>query len=114
MQTSIKEAQARQLELKREFDKLENVFLTSTSTTTSSPSSPSTSSPSISSSSLYQMGMEFVLEFKKARIKQGKERMDWKLCMKEGHKSGLLSNYKNIDTLKNQFMKFEKSQKKKK
>ncbi|GAA5815012.1 hypothetical protein MFLAVUS_008516, partial [Mucor flavus] len=82
--TSIKKAQAQQLELKRKFDELEDVALTSTSTTTSSPSSPSpsspsTSSPSLPSSSLYQMGMKFVLEFKKAIIKQGKERMDWKL-----------------------------------
>lgn len=111
IQTSIKKAQAQQLELKRKFDELDDVALTSTSTTTSSPSSPSPLSPSTSSHSLYQMGMKFVLEFKKARIKQGKERMDWKLCMKEGHKNGLLSNYKNINTLKNQFMKFEKSQK---
>jgi hypothetical protein len=121
IQASIKKAQAQQLELKHKFDELEDVALTSTSATTSSPSlpspsSPSTSSPSLSlpslsSPSLYQMGMKFVLEFKQARIKQGKERMDWKLCMKEGQKSGLLLNYKNISTLKNQFMKFEKSQK---
>jgi hypothetical protein len=42
------------------------------------------------------MGMNFVLEFKKARIRQGNERMDWKSCMEEGQKNGLLSNYKNI------------------
>ncbi|KAI9254710.1 hypothetical protein EDC94DRAFT_618193 [Helicostylum pulchrum] len=116
IQTSIKKAQTQQLELKRKFDELEDVALTSTSTTTSSPSTPSPLSspplsPSTLSPSLYQTGMKFVLEFKKARIKQEKERMDWKLCMKERHKNGLLSNYKNINTLKNQFMKFEKSQK---
>lgn len=130
IQTSIQNAQAQQLELKRKFNELDDMALTSTFTTVPSttsseaspppPSSPSPSpppSPSYnvsSSTSLYQRGMTFVLQFKAARIQQGKERMDWKSCMKEGRRNGLLLNYKNISTLKNQFMKFEKSQQRKK
>ncbi|KAG2215379.1 hypothetical protein INT45_008410 [Circinella minor] len=86
---------------------------TSSSSSTASPSpSPSPNNAS-SSISPYQKGMMFVSQFKADRIKQGKERMDWKACIKEGQQKGLLLNYKNINTLKNQFVKFEKSQTKK-
>ncbi|KAI8076098.1 hypothetical protein BDF21DRAFT_494853 [Thamnidium elegans] len=85
IQTSIQNAQAQKLELKRKFDELDDMALTSTFTTvpstTSFEASPSPSpSPSynVASSTLYQKGMTFVLQFKAARIKQGKERMDWK------------------------------------
>lgn len=95
IQEAIQNSQTQQRDLKRQLDELND-------TATPSPNEPSTS--------LYQSGMMFVLEFKAARIKQGKERMDWKACMEEGRKNGLLLNYKNINTLKNQFKKFEKSQ----
>ncbi|KAG2231689.1 hypothetical protein INT48_000429 [Thamnidium elegans] len=88
IQTSIQNAQAQKLELKRKFDELDDMALTSTFTTvpstTSFEASPSPSpSPSynVASSTLYQKCMTFVLQFKAARIKQGKERMDWKSCM---------------------------------
>ena len=111
LQVSIQNAQAQQHELKRKFDELDTSPSIAVPSTTSSAALPSPSSnASSSSTSLYERGMAFVLQFKAARIKQGKERMDWKACMEEGHRNGLLLNYKNTNTLKNQFMKFEKSQ----
>ncbi|CDH49553.1 predicted protein [Lichtheimia corymbifera JMRC:FSU:9682] len=56
---------------------------------------------------LYKKGMEFVAKYKKARMDKGKKRMDWQACMAAGRKEGLLLNYKNTNTLKNQFAKFE-------
>ncbi|KAI7856239.1 hypothetical protein BDC45DRAFT_533671 [Circinella umbellata] len=118
IQQSIKNAQVKQQELKRKFDEFDELDDTTLTTATTSvplntasavpPSTNASSSSSSSSISSYKKGMMFVSQFKAERIKQGKKRMDWKECMKEGQEIGLLLNYKNINILKNQFVKFEK------
>jgi hypothetical protein len=55
----------------------------------------------------YKEGMEFVDTFKKKRTEEGK-RMDWKLCLSQGLKKGLLFGYKNTESLRAQFAKYKK------
>ncbi|CAO3614987.1 unnamed protein product [Cunninghamella blakesleeana] len=111
---AIQAAQIEQRKLKKKFEEAEEAevveeVVEAVEEDTAIHPSPHPNQPSTSTNN-YKNGMLFVLEFKKARIDQGKTRMDWKQCMKEGREKGLLLQYKNTDTLKNQFKKYEKSQ----
>lgn len=69
----------------------------------------SSSSTTLDRKTMYRKGMEFVASYKKARTDKGKKRMDWQGCLAAGRKKGLLLKYKNANTLKNQFAKYEKN-----
>ena len=102
---TIKSAKSRNQILKRKYSDI--------NPTTSTSSSNRDSSPEILSDATtrFIQSMEFVDNFKKTRIAQGKKRMDWVLCLDQGKKMKLF-DYKNAKTLQTQFEKYTKNQKK--
>lgn len=71
-----------------------------------------TSNIQSSASSKYEQGMQFVEQFKKARIEKGLTRMDWVTCLAKCRKKNLLINYKNGNSLRSQFTKYTKRREK--
>ncbi|KAI7856677.1 hypothetical protein BDC45DRAFT_61052 [Circinella umbellata] len=87
--------------------------LPTTSTNTAEPTGTTASTFSVTAIPLqttlskYEIGMEFVKRFKLARTKAGR-RMNWTLCLEEGQQQGILK-YKNANTLRAQYNRFQKS-----
>ncbi|KAI7896229.1 uncharacterized protein EV154DRAFT_492746 [Mucor mucedo] len=55
---------------------------------------------------MHKEAMEFVNKFKNERAENGK-RMDWKSCLSQGLKEGLLFGYKSSESLRAQFSKYK-------
>ncbi|ORX57046.1 hypothetical protein DM01DRAFT_1240814 [Hesseltinella vesiculosa] len=108
LQVAIRNAQTKQQEFENHLFGLDSG--NSTPLSPAIPSASSSSAPSTSSTAEYQRNMSFISEFKEARIREGKRRMNWLACFDEGRKNGLLLSYKNANSLKHQFQKYEKSQ----
>ncbi|ORX61885.1 hypothetical protein DM01DRAFT_1331359 [Hesseltinella vesiculosa] len=107
LQVAIRNAQTKQQEFENHLFGLDSG--NSTPLSPAIPSASSSSAPSTSSTAEYQRNMSFISEFKEARIREGKRRMNWRACFDEGRKNGLLLSYKNANSLKHQFQKYEKS-----
>ncbi|KAG2213061.1 hypothetical protein INT47_011210 [Mucor saturninus] len=110
---NIKNAQARNTELKRKYAEVEDDYDSSelesestTATATATTIATATSSQQIQSTSSlsYEKGMKFVEQFKQARMEKGLTKMDWLTCLAEGRKRNLL-DYKNSSTFGNQSAK---------
>ncbi|KAG1441064.1 hypothetical protein G6F56_011649 [Rhizopus delemar] len=100
---TIKSAQSRTRSLKRKYVEIDETD-TNIAEATTAATEVETSTQQIQplSSLSYEQGMQFVEQFKQARIEKGLTKMDWLTCLSEGQKKNLL-HYKNCSTLRNQF-----------
>ncbi|KAI7884470.1 uncharacterized protein EV154DRAFT_522240 [Mucor mucedo] len=107
---AVNDAKTRTLTMKRGYEEL---FATESSLNkkikTSVPPPPTTSTPTTAADrndSKYENAMKFVTEFKQK--KEEKElTMDWVACWKEGKDLDIF-NYKNSESLRQQFIKYTK------
>ncbi|KAI7886884.1 uncharacterized protein EV154DRAFT_521070 [Mucor mucedo] len=105
---AVNDAKTRTLTMKRGYEEL---FITESSLNkkkTSGPP-PTTSTPIIAADrndSKFEKAMKFVAEFKQKKEEKEKT-MDWVACLKEGKGLNIL-NYKNSESLRQQFIKYTK------
>ncbi|CAO0792749.1 unnamed protein product [Mucor circinelloides] len=87
---TIKSTKSRNQTLKRKYSAI------NLTTSTSSPNGDGSQEIVSDAAKKFTKGMEFVDNFKKARIEQGKKRMDWVLCFNQGIKMKLFDYKKGF------------------
>lgn len=88
---TIKSAQSRTRNLKRKYVEIDETDTdiseaTTAATTAATEAEPSSQQIQSPSSLSYEQGMQFVEQFKQARIEKGLTKMDWLTCLSEGKK----------------------------
>jgi hypothetical protein len=106
----IKNSQFQNNQLKRKYsiDEDCSIYPTTSSLNTSQATSSTEASDvqvGSATSLSYRQGMEFVENFKKARMEKGLNKMDWVTCLAEDKKMQLFS-CKNTSSLRNQYAKY--------
>ena len=101
---AVNDANSRTLTMKRKYEELFTAESSLNEKNTNVP--PPATSIVDRNNNMYEEAMEFVAEFKQKKVEEGK-RMDWVACLKEGKNLNIL-NYKNSESLRQQFLKYIK------
>ena len=105
---AVNDAKSRALTIKRKYEELFTAESSNKrSTSVSQPPTTSTATTTVDrNGSKHEEAMEFVAEYKRKATEQGK-RMSWIACLQEGNDLNLW-NYKNSESLRQQFLKYIK------